>query len=70
MTPTETIAAYIRRAKAAERRARIADFQMRVQTDRTVLVNLKTGNVRIFPAKKERFADYCDHMDPSSELFR
>ncbi len=58
---TETVAAHIRRAKAADRRVRVSDFQIRVEADRTALVNLKTGAVRIIRASDldDRFADYC-----------
>jgi hypothetical protein len=56
---TETVAAHIRRAKTSDRRVRIADFQIRVEADRTALVNLKTGAVRIIPAgeREDRLAD-------------
>jgi len=55
------VAAQIRKAKAADRTARISDFQVLVQADRTALVNLKTGDVRIIPADgtEDRFAEFC-----------
>ncbi len=55
------VAAHIRQAKAADRTARISDFQIRVQADRTALVNVKTGDIRIIPASdaEDRFAEFC-----------
>jgi len=59
---TETVAAHIRREKTAHRGVRISDFQIRVEADRTALVNLKTGAVRIIPANdsQEAFAGWAE----------
>ena len=58
----QSIASHIRQAKVADRAARIADFQIRVEADRTALVNRKTGEVRIIPAPRheDRFAEFCE----------
>jgi len=48
--PTQ-FAAHIRRAKTGDPDVRVSpDFQIRVDKDRTALVNLKTGETRIIPA--------------------
>jgi hypothetical protein len=62
---TENAAAQIRKAKAADPDARIRDFQIRVDADRTALVNLKTGDVRIIPASQceEQFAQFCERTE-------
>jgi hypothetical protein len=57
----QSVAALIRRAKAVDPRVRISDFQIRVERDRTALVNLKTGAVRILSAGgNERFDAFCN----------
>jgi hypothetical protein len=57
----QSIAAHIRRAKSVNAEARISDFQIRVEADRTALVNLKTGAVCVLPASRDedRFEDFC-----------
>jgi hypothetical protein len=62
---SSSIAAQIRRAKSADAKARIADFQIRVEADRTALVNLRTGAVSILPAGRdeERFEEFCERAE-------
>jgi hypothetical protein len=62
---TENLAAQIRKAKAAGPGARVSDFQIRVDADRTALINLKTGDVRIIPASHsgELFAEFCERAE-------
>jgi hypothetical protein len=50
MDPMNAISALIREAKAADADVRISDFQIEVAEDHTVLLNLKTGATRRFPA--------------------
>jgi hypothetical protein len=57
MSLLDSVASHIRRAKAINPRARISDFQMRVDKDRIALVNLKTGEVQIVPARGGRHFD-------------
>jgi hypothetical protein len=69
------VAAHIRQAKAADHAARISDFQIRVEADRTALINLKTGDVRILPASRseDRFVEYCEwaeRQDCGQNAFR
>ncbi len=55
MTVAEKIYAYLRGAKKLNPRTRISDFQMRVRNDVVEIVNLKTNEIRIFPAgEKDR----------------
>lgn len=50
MTVAEKIYAYLRGAKKLNPQARVSDFQMRVRKDAVEIVNLKTNEIKVFPA--------------------
>jgi hypothetical protein len=60
----ESVIGYIRQAKLADPTARLSDFQIRVESDHTILVNLKTGEERMLPAVDGRnFAEFEERLD-------
>jgi hypothetical protein len=52
MSLAQKIGAHIRSAKALNPDARISDFQVRVSEGSAVLINLRTGEIKLIAADK------------------